>query len=92
MDFDHGDTMNNQKPLTIKDLQIPCDYGVYEYRAPFRRGIPVRLLYRVVENNQPKIFVSIEGWDRTEYFYSLDDEDISKSIFKILPETTKNTP
>ena len=91
--------MNNQKPLTIKDLQIPCDYGIYEYRAPFRRGIPVRLLYRVVENNQPKIFASIEGWNRTEYegwsrteyFHSLDDEDVSESIFKILPETTKAT-
>ena len=37
--------MNNPKPLTFKDLQIPCDYGVYEYTCPTDgEKLPVRLL------------------------------------------------
>jgi len=37
--------MNNQKPLTIKDLQIPCDYGVYEHTSPTDgKKLPVRML------------------------------------------------
>jgi len=83
--------MNNQKPLTVEDLQIPCEYGVYEYRAPFCGVVPVRLLWRSMENNRSKTFVMIKAWDRTEHFHSIEDEEMPKLIFKIPTETLKDT-
>jgi len=87
----HGDRMNTPEPLTVEDLQIPCEYGVYEYRAPFCGVVPVRLLWRGVEDSGSKTFVMIKAWDRTEHFHSIEDEEMPKLIFKIPTETLKDT-
>jgi len=71
-----GHTMNNQKPLTYQDLQIPCNYGVYECISAYapNNKLPARLLGTYQTRGRDCIVVIIQSQnDEHVIFYNPND-------------------